>query len=115
MTTVIYGINNCESVKKAKLWLTENKIEFSFHDFRKNGLHEDIVHKWTNQIQWESLLNRRGTTWRGIEQKIKDQIHDTNIVNFLCKNPTVIKRPVLERGERLIVGFNETNYGEFFK
>ena len=114
MTTIVYGIKNCDSVRNAKSWLIENNIEFSFHDFRKNGLEEQIVARWTRKVQWDSLLNRRGITWRGIDQKIKDQIDKVTIVNFLCSHPIVIKRPILEHGELLLVGFNETNYQKLF-
>ena len=115
MTTVIYGINNCDSVKKAKRWLVENQIDFSFHDFRKNGLEHKLVSRWVGIIQWDLLLNRRGITWRGIDQKIKNHIDGATIVNFLCDHPTVIKRPVLEHGDQLMVGFNEIDYMRLFK
>ena len=115
MSTVIYGINNCNSVKKAKRWLGENQIDFSFHDFRKNGLEHKLVSRWVGIIQWDLLLNRRGITWRGIDQKIKNNIDGATIVNFLCDHPTVIKRPVLEHGDLLIVGFNEIDYMQLFK
>ena len=114
MTTIVYGIKNCDSVRNAKSWLIENNIEFSFHDFRKNGLEEQIAARWIRKVQWDSLLNRRGITWRGIDQKTKDQIDKVTIVNFLCNHPIVIKRPILEHGELLLVGFNETNYQKLF-
>ena len=114
MTTVIYGINNCDSVKKAKRWLVENQIDFSFHDFRKNGLGHKLVSRWVRKIQWDLLLNRRGTTWRGIDQKIKNHIDRATVVNFLCDHPTVIKRPILEHGDLLMVGFNEIDYMQLF-
>ena len=115
MTTIIYGINNCDSVQKAKRWLVENQIDFSFHDFRKDGLEHKLVLRWVGKIQWDLLLNRRGTTWRGIDQKIKNDIDGATIVNFLCDHPTVIKRPVLEHGDLLLVGLNEIDYPQLFK
>ena len=93
MTTVIYGINNCDSVKKAKRWLVENQIDFSFHDFRKNGLEHKLVSRWVGIIQWDLLLNRRGITWRGIDQKIKNHIDSLPEKREDAPGPSIVSAP----------------------
>lgn len=106
----LYGINNCDTVRKAKKWLNSHQIEFQFHDFRKDGLEQKQVETWVNKLGWEVVLNKRGTTWRQLSSNETDQLNNSKAVSLLLKHPTLIKRPVLEGTGILSVGFTESRY-----
>jgi|SaaInl5LU_22_DNA_1037371.scaffolds.fasta_scaffold26884_2 arsenate reductase (glutaredoxin) len=103
----IYGLKNCDSCKKALAWCTAEGIEFSFHDFKKQGLPEDLLDRWLDHINLEILTNRRGTTWRGLsdEQKALAETPAT-ARDLLLENTSLMKRPIIEHGESFYVGFN---------
>ena len=111
---VVYGINNCDTVKKARKWLSKNNIEYQFHDFRKDGLSESKIKQWVGQIDWEILLNRRGTTWRKLSEDQKATINKSNAVKLMADQPTLIKRPVVEHNNEIIVGFSADTYQQQF-
>ena len=111
---VVYGINNCDTVKKARKWLSKNNIEYQFHDFRKDGLSESKIKQWVGQIDWEILLNRRGTTWRKLSEDQKANINKSNAVKLMADQPTLIKRPVVEHNNEIIVGFSADTYQQQF-
>ena len=111
---VVYGINNCDTVKKARKWLSKNNIEYQFHDFRKDGLSESKIKQWVGQIDWEILLNRRGTTWRKLSEDQKANINKSNAVKLMAVQPTLIKRPVVEHNNEIIVGFSADTYQQQF-
>jgi len=108
--TVLYGIPNCDTIKKAKKWLTDHSIDFSFHDFRKDGLEKKTLDKWSKQVGWETLLNKRGTTWRSVEQSTKDNINQASALDLMLENPAMIKRPVLTSGDATSEGFQYSDY-----
>lgn len=110
----VYGIKNCDSVKKACSWLKKNNIEYQFHDFRKDGLTQSKVKQWANLVDWEILLNRRGTTWRKLSNKERASINKTKAIKFMVEQPTLIKRPVVEHKREVIVGFSPDNYKQLF-
>ena len=110
----VYGIKNCDTVKKACSWLTKNNIEFQFHDFRKDGLTQSKIKQWTNLVDWEILLNRRGTTWRKLSDKEKESINKTTAIKLMTEQPTLIKRPVVEHKCEVIVGFTPDMYQQQF-
>jgi len=110
----VYGIKNCDTVKKACNWLTKNNIEYQFHDFRKDGLTQTKVKQWASKVDWEILLNRRGTTWRKLSDQEKDSINKTNALKLMVEQPTLIKRPVVEHSDNVMVGFSEDTYKETF-
>ena len=110
----IYGISNCDTVKKAKNWLTETDIPFEFIDFRKEGLSSEKVSKWARSVGMDRLLNRRGTTWRNLNESQKALTDNTALVELLTENPTLIKRPVLETQDRIEVGFKPDLYQALF-
>lgn len=112
--TTVYGIKNCDTVKKACKWLDKNNIDYQFHDFRKDGLTQAKVKQWFRQLDWELLLNRRGTTWRKLPDSEKDSINKTNAIKLLTEQPTLIKRPVIEHCKDVLVGFSEDTYKEIF-
>ena len=111
---ILYGIKNCDSVKKARVWLTENNVQFKFHDFRSDGLTESIIDDWLKRTEWELLLNRRGTTWRHLDASVKETINPANISDVLLEYPTLIKRPVLNYEEIVTIGFNSDVYEAIF-
>jgi Spx/MgsR family transcriptional regulator len=103
----LYGIPNCDTVKKARAWLTENGHSYTFHDFKKQGVPADRLDAWLQTLGWEALVNRQGTTWRKLDDAVRLMVVDSSSARTLMlANPSVIKRPVLERdGCPLSVGF----------
>ncbi|MEM7292273.1 MAG: ArsC family reductase [Pseudomonadota bacterium] len=111
MTDVIlYGIKNCDSVKKARKWLDAHDISYHFHDFRVDGCTADLLDKWAKSVDWEILLNRRGTTWRQLDETDKSDVNQTKAQKLMLKNPTLIKRPVMVTQDTVTVGFKDSNY-----
>lgn len=111
----LYGIPNCSTVKKARAWLEERDIPYEFHDFKKQGVPEALMHELGELFGWESLLNRSGQTWRKFPEERRAQVVDTNTaVALMLENASVIKRPILDRDGQYQVGFSEENYGAFF-
>jgi arsenate reductase len=97
MTPVLYGIANCDSVKRARAWLSENGTAFAFHDFRKQGVPADRLDAWIAALGWEPLVNRKGTTWRGLDDTLRAAVADAASARALMlAHPSVIKRPVME-------------------
>jgi len=111
---ILYGISNCDTVKKAKNWLELNNIDYKFHDFRKQGLEPEIIQSWLTQIPWDKLLNKRSTTWRNLEPELQQSVNAENIFQLLVENPTLIKRPVLNVNGIINVGFNADTYQGIF-
>lgn len=107
----VYGIKNCNTVKKALTWLDENDISYTFHDFKKEGVSEVKLRAWEDQIGWEPLVNKRGTTWRQLSPAEQTAVTDSISANALMQAKTsVIKRPVIESSAGIIVGFDESEY-----
>jgi len=105
----LYGIKNCDTVKKAQNWLKNNQVEFQFHDFRQDGLEQGRLSAWVDAVGWEALLNRRSTTWRQLAEADKAPMDANKAMKLMLSHPTLIKRPVIVRGDMVIVGFNEQN------
>lgn|SRR5690606_18429286 len=107
----IYGIKNCNTVKKALTWLDENHIAYTFHDFKKEGVSLDKLKAWEQQTSWESLVNKRGTTWRQLPPEEQGAVVNAAAANALMQEKTsVIKRPVIESPSGLILGFDADEY-----
>ena len=106
---MVYGIPNCDTVKKARAWLTEQGLEFQFHDYKKQGVPEDRLDAWIKAVGWEVLVNRQGTTWRKLDDATKAGVVDAASAKALMlANASVIKRPVIEQdGQVRVVGFDE--------
>lgn len=113
----LYGIPNCGTVKKSLVWLTQHKIVFTFHDYKKDGITAAKLTEWSTQVGWESLLNRKGTTWRKLDAKMQASItNEKAAIQFLAENTSAIKRPLIEKGNKVIVlGFDEERYQTIFK
>jgi arsenate reductase len=109
---IVYGIKNCNTVKSAIDWLNKNKIEFEFHDYKKSGITEARLTAWCGQVCWESLVNKRGTTWRQLEEAAqKKVINEKSAIALMKEKTSVIKRPLIERnGKVLLLGFDELEY-----
>jgi Spx/MgsR family transcriptional regulator len=103
----VFGIPNCTSVKKARLWLEQQGVPHDFHDFKKEGLNPSDVQRWVSEVGWEVLLNRKGTTWRGLDAAVQQSVTDADSASQLMLQwPSLIKRPVLVAGQRVLVGVN---------
>ena len=114
MPITLFGISNCDTVKKARRWLDQRQIAYRFHDFRKDGLTPAQVKTWLSQTDWEALLNKRGRTWRELPDTEKQISTAAQAVALCCKHPTLIKRPVLVSGKQLLIGFDPNSYAELF-
>lgn len=110
----LYGIKNCDTVKKARKWLEENQQAVAFHDFRIDGLNERDVKSWVETLGWETLFNKRSTSYRNLSETEKADIDQDKAISLMLTYPTLIKRPVLVQGDRVIVGFNAAQYQEIF-
>jgi len=110
----IYGIKNCDTMKKAMRWLDEHGVDYRFHDYRKEGLDSSQLKAWEQEIGWETLLNRRGMLWRKLPQMSRDSINRENALQIMQDNPAIIKRPLLDLGNRRVVGFKAEDYGQLF-
>ena len=115
MTTTLYGIPNCDTVKKARTWLAEQGHTVTFHDFKKQGLERATVAAWLAELDWEVLVNRKGTTWRGLDEARKAAVTGpASALELMLEFPSVIKRPVLQGAGKISVGFSPALYQEKF-
>lgn len=112
--TILYGISNCDTVKKARVWLDQAQVPYTFHDFRKDGLTHEQVSAWVAALGWETLVNKRSTTWKGLDEATKAGLNASNVVDLILDQPTLIKRPLLDRGGKLQVGFKDADYQYLF-
>jgi arsenate reductase len=113
--TTLYGIKNCDTVKKAKNWLESSNIDFQFHDFRVDGLEEKQLSEWVKELGWEVLVNKRSTTWKQLDNKTRDTMDESLAIITMLAHPTLIKRPVLDTGHERLVGFKDSDYQALFK
>ncbi len=115
MTVTIYGIKNCDTMKKARRWLDEAGIDYAFHDYRAAGIERSTLRGWVEALGWEVLLNRAGTTFRKLPDEARQDLDADRAVALMLSQPAMIKRPVLEAGDgRLLVGYKAERYAEFF-
>ncbi len=107
MKIIVYGIPNCDTVKKARAWLSQQGIEHRFHDFRKEGVPETHLDRWISELGWEKLVNRSGTTWRKLDAAVQAGVKDAaSARKVMLENVSVIRRPVVEWGEKATAGFD---------
>lgn len=113
----LYGIPNCDTVKKARDWLDANGVAYVFHDFKKAGLDADVVKTWLKEIPRDTLVNRKGTTWRALPDERKAGIvDDASAIALMIEMPSIVKRPVLQNGSLSAqVGFTADRYQQIFK
>ena len=115
MDIILYGIPNCDTVRKARAWLDQHGIAYRFHDFKKAGITPALLASWVDATSWEALVNRRGTTWRGLSEAQRDAVVDADsAIALMAESPSVIKRPVLFASGLVHVGFSEDRYAQIF-
>lgn len=110
----LYGISNCDTVKKARTWLDQHNIDYQFHDFRKDGIDRGQVDNWIKAIGWETLINKRSTTWKNLDEKTKQAMSANTVVEIILEQPTLIKRPLLSSDNYCRVGFKAADYEALF-
>ena len=110
MAITIYGIKACDTMKKARTWLDDHGIKYDFHDYKVAGIDRAHLEKWSKAVGWETLLNRAGTTFRKLPDKDKDGLTEKKAIALMLAQPSMIKRPVLDLGKRLVVGFKPDIY-----
>ncbi len=106
----LYGIKNCDTVRKARKWLEENGIDYQFHDFRTDGLNIALLDKFTSKVDWEKLLNKRSTSWKQLDNDNKTDLNEAKATALMLETPTLIKRPVLDTGDQILIGFKPEIY-----
>ncbi|QRG80339.1 MULTISPECIES: ArsC family reductase [Citrobacter] len=112
----VFGIKNCDTIKKARRWLEAHGIDYRFHDYRADGLESELLNTFIAELGWEALLNTRGTTWRKLDEATRNSITDANAAAALMtETPAIIKRPLLwTPGKPMLLGFSESSYQQFF-
>src|ERR1700743_753654 len=106
----LYGIKNCDTMKKARSWLDAHGIAYVFHDYKAVGIDKSVLEGWAKQAGWETLLNRAGTTFRKLPDRDKDGLTEKKAIALMLAQPSMIKRPVLEKGRTLLIGFKPEQY-----
>jgi len=111
----MYGIPNCDTIKKARKWLADNGIGVQFHDYKKEGVDPSQLSEWCRLKGWQELLNRRGTTWRKLSDELKSSVDENRAISLMIENPSMIKRPVLLIDDDVEVGFSADRYMELLR
>jgi arsenate reductase (glutaredoxin) len=111
----IYGIKNCDTMKKARAWLDGHKVTYAFHDYKASGIEKGKLEGWVKKAGWEVLLNKSGTTFRKLPDADKEGLTEAKAIKLMLAQPSIIKRPVLEHGGKLLVGFKPESYAATFK
>src|SRR5436305_12776022 len=112
MTPTIYGIKNCDTMKKARAWLDDHGVAYDFHDYKTAGVTKEKLKTWSDEVGWETLLNRAGTTFRKLPDADKQGLNEARAVALMLAQPSMIKRPVLETGGKLLVGIRPESYAK---
>lgn len=108
----IYGIKNCDTMKKAFKWLNDNNVECDFHDYKKQGVDLAVFKKAITEHGWETLINKRGTSWRKLDDHTKENMNETHALEIATDNPSIIKRPLMVSGDKTYLGFSPDTYKE---
>jgi Spx/MgsR family transcriptional regulator len=106
----LYGIPNCDTMKKARAWLDAHGVDYRFHDYKREGVDETRLRAWVEELGWETLVNRRGTTWRKLPEDVREGMDAEAAIRVMLETPSIIRRPVLDTGEVRHAGFSETDY-----
>ena len=114
MTATLYGIKNCDTIKKARAWLSAQDIAYDFHDYKIEGIDRSLLKTWCDEHGWELMLNRSGTTFRKLPDGDKENLNEAKAIKLMLAQPSMIKRPVLDLGDRRIVGFKPDTYAGVF-
>jgi Spx/MgsR family transcriptional regulator len=112
---IVYGIPNCDIIKKSLAWLNDHKLDFVFHDYKKEGITKSKLNDWCKQVGWEKLLNKKSTTWRNLSASVQAGVTSTpSAIKIMMENNSIIKRPVIELRDRVLVGFDEAAFSKYF-
>lgn len=111
----LYGIPNCDTMKKARAWLSEHGIEYTFHDYKRAGIDESTLRAWADRLGWQALVNTRGTTWRKLPAEVRDTVDEEAAIALMRETPSLIRRPVIDTGEALHVGFRPDDYARLLQ
>ena len=112
--TTLYGIRNCDTTRKARRWLDAHGVDYRFHDVREDGLSRETVARWLDELGWETLVNKRSTTWKGLDPAVKDNMNNSTALDIIVDQPTLFKRPLLDIGHERHCGFSAARYQEIF-
>ena len=115
MAVTIYGIKNCDTMKKARNWLDDHRVNYTFHDYKVVGIDRESLKQWAQSVGWEVLLNRAGTTFRKLPDDAKQDLNEAKAIDLMLEQPSMIKRPVLDKDGKLLVGFKPDLYQVFFQ
>jgi Spx/MgsR family transcriptional regulator len=115
LSITLYGIKNCDTMKRARAWLDGHGVQYAFHDYKAAGIEPAVLRRWCGEVGWETLLNRSGTTFRKLPEPQKTGLDERKAVSLMLAQPSMIKRPVLEHGKRLLVGFQPAVYEELLR
>lgn len=115
MTVTVYGIKNCDTMKKARSWLEEHDVAYDFHDYKASGIDRAHLEKWTEDAGWEAVLNRAGTTFRKLPEEARQDLDKDKAIALMIEQPSMIKRPVVEADGKLLIGFKPDSYADFFE
>ena len=115
MAVTIYGIKNCDTMKKARSWLDGHDVAYDFHDYKAVGIDRAHLERWIDEAGWETVLNRAGTTFRNLSDAAREDLDREKAIALMLDQPSMIKRPVLETGGKLLIGFKPEIYAQTFK
>ena len=110
----LFGIPNCETMKKARRWLDERGIAYDFHNYKKQGLDETQLRAWVAELGWEKLINRQGMMWRKLPVEVREGLDEAGAIRVMLATPSIIRRPLLDTGKARHLGFSEAAYAEIF-
>ncbi len=108
--TTLYGIKNCDTIKKARLWLDQNGVAYRFHDYRIDGITPELLKHFAESLGWDTLLNRSSTSWRQLSTEQQADLTQEKALHLMLNTPTLIKRPILDTGKKLVIGFKSGQY-----
>jgi arsenate reductase len=109
----IYGIKNCDTIKKTLKWFEANNLEYQFIDYKKTPPDASLAKAFIDALGWETVINKRGTTWRKLDDKTKAAVTEDSAVSLIIKQPSMIKRPIIEQNGQFLIGYNETQFAQF--
>ena len=112
MSITLYGISNCDTIKRTRKWLTDQGLDFDFHDYKKAGCSEELARQFITEFGVEKAVNRRGTTWRALSDEQKANLDETSAIELMSQYPAMIKRPILQAANQWLIGFDEAGWGE---
>ncbi|ANJ67369.1 arsenate reductase [Halothiobacillus diazotrophicus] len=108
----VYGIPQCSTVKKARAWLDEQRVDYAFHDYKKKGVPEALLDEWIDRFGWDVVINRRGTSWRALPEAVRSSMDAAGARAAALANPSLIKRPILVAGDTTLIGFDPEQWQE---